>query len=95
VNAWKAAGLSGVWFHDLRRSFVTNARRYGVSESVVMRMSGHKTRAVFERYNVVAAEDLRDAVRRIEGARLRQETVKVSQKEPEGSGAPSATAERA
>jgi len=46
VNAWKAAGLSGVWFHDLRRSFVTNARRYGVSESVVMRMSGHKTRRV-------------------------------------------------
>jgi integrase len=69
LNACKAAGLSGVWFHDLRRSFVTNARRYGVPESVVMRMSGHKTRAVFERYNVVAEEDLRDAVQRIEGAR--------------------------
>jgi len=60
-----------------------------------MRMSGHKTRAVFERYNVVAEEDLRDAVRRIEGARLRQETVKVSHKEPGDSKAPSATAERA
>jgi len=95
VNACKAAGLSGVWFHDLRRSFVTNARRYGVPESVVMRMSGHKTRAVFERYNVVAEEDLRDAVRRIEGARSRQETVKVSQKEPGDSEAPSATTERA
>ena len=79
----------------MRRSFVTNARRYGVAESVVMRMSGHKTRAVFERYNVVAEEDLREAVKRIDEARLRQETVKVSKEEPEKSQAPSATAERA
>src|SRR5262245_22937874 len=35
-RARKAAGLTGVWFHDLRRSFVTNARRRGVPESVVM-----------------------------------------------------------
>ena len=79
--ACKAAGLSGVWFHDLRRSFVTNTRRIGVPESVVMRMSGHKTRAVFDRYNVVEAEDLREAVRRIEaGQQLRQESVKVRKK---------------
>ena len=95
LNACKAAGLSGVWFHDLRRSFVTNARRYGVPESVVMRMSGHKTRAVFERYNVVAEEDLRAAVQRIEGARLRQKTVKVSKEEPEDSKTLSVGAERA
>jgi integrase len=48
-----AAGLRGLWFHDLRRSFITRARRVGVPESVVMKMSGHRTRAVFERYNVV------------------------------------------
>ena len=95
AKACKAAGLTGVWFHDLRRGFVTNARRYGVPESVVMRMSGHKTRAVFERYNVVAEEDLREAVRRIEAGRLRQETVKVSKWEPGDSKAPSASAERA
>jgi integrase len=68
-KACRAAGVSGVWFHDLRRSFITNARRYGVAESVVMRMSGHKTRAVFDRYNVVAEDDLRDAVSCIEAAR--------------------------
>jgi len=35
-RACKAVKLTGVWFHDLRRSFVTNARRRGVPESVVM-----------------------------------------------------------
>ena len=32
---WRSS-LTGIWFHDLRRSFVTNARRRGVPESVVM-----------------------------------------------------------
>jgi predicted RNase H-like HicB family nuclease len=40
-RACKAAKLTGIWFHDLRRSFVTNARRRGVPESVV-KMSGHR-----------------------------------------------------
>ena len=65
-RACKAVKLTGVWFHDLRRSLVTNARRRGVPESVVMRMSGHRTRAVFDRYNIVEEDDLRDAVKRIE-----------------------------
>ena len=65
--------MVGLWFHDTRRSFVTKARRRGVPESVVMRMSGHKTRAVFDRYNVIEAEDLKEAVRKIEDG-LRQET---------------------
>ena len=68
-RACEAAKLTGVWFHDLRRSFVTNARRRGVPESVVMRMSGHRTRAVFDRYNIVEDDDLREAVKRIEAGR--------------------------
>ena len=69
-GARKAAGLDGIWFHDLRRSFVTRARKLGVPESVVMRMSGHRTRAVFDRYNIVSEDDLRDAVARIEAENL-------------------------
>jgi integrase len=60
-RALEAAQLDGLWFHDLRRSFVTRARKAGISESVVMRMSGHRTRAVFDRYNVVDESDLRIA----------------------------------
>lgn len=47
--ACQESGLEGIWFHDLRRSFITNARRRGVPESVIMKMSGHKTRSVFDR----------------------------------------------
>jgi integrase len=80
-SACDAAGLQDVWVHDLRRSFVTHARRAGVPESVVMRMSGHKTAAVFRRYNIVEDEDLKAAVQRIEIARSRSpESDTVSKK---------------
>lgn len=61
-RARKAAGLDGVWVHDLRRSFVTLARRSGLPESVVARFSGHRTAAVFKRYNIVEEQDLKAAV---------------------------------
>jgi integrase len=68
VRACRKVGLQHVWFHDLRRSFVTNSRRRGIPESVVMRMSGHRTRNVFDRYNIVEDEDVRNAVHVIEAA---------------------------
>jgi integrase len=71
VRARRHANLEHVWFHDLRRSFVTNARRRGVAESVVMRMSGHRTRNVFDRYNIVEDEDVRNAVKVIEAGTVR------------------------
>ena len=33
-----------------------------------MQMTGHKTRSVFERYNIVSAGDLRDAGKRLDAA---------------------------
>ena len=69
-QARKAIGRPDLWFHDLRRSFVTNARRRGVPESVVMKMSGHRTRSVFDRYNVIEDEDVRTAVKAIEAGQV-------------------------
>ena len=61
-----SAGVPGLLFHDLRRSGVRNLRRLGVQESVAMRISGHKTHSVFERYNIVDGADLADAASRLD-----------------------------
>jgi integrase len=70
-KAWKAAATAAgyPWTipHDLRRCGVRNLVRAGVPERVAMQMTGHKTRSIFERYNIVSEGDYSDAVRHIDG----------------------------
>lgn len=66
TKALERMGINDFRFHDLRHTFVSNARKAGVDRSVIMKLTGHRTLSMFTRYNTVDQADAKDAMKKLE-----------------------------
>ena len=80
LAACRAAGCPGRIPHDFRRTAVRNLIRAGIPETVAMSMTGHKTRSVFMRYDIVSEGDLDSAAQKLNAAMTGTKTGTVVEK---------------
>ncbi|MEO6434434.1 MAG: site-specific integrase [Tepidisphaeraceae bacterium] len=64
-DACRKANVPHRLLHYCRRTAARNLIRAGVPERIAMVLTGHKTRAVFDRYNIVNEQDLLTAGQRL------------------------------
>jgi integrase len=70
LRGWREAcieaGVPELLFHDLRRTGVRNMRIAGVEQSLRMKISGHKTASMEQRYNILDHADLKQAAAKMD-----------------------------
>src|SRR5262245_6507174 len=76
-RACREAGPSNRIPHDFRPTAIRNMARAGIPDRVAMPIADHKTRDVFDRYNIVSEGDPKDAAQRLR-QRLSAQTMTIA-----------------
>ncbi len=83
ASACESAKVSGLLFHDRRRTRGAKPSSCGVAEGVIMKIGGWKTRSVFERYAIVSQSDIRDAMAKLEAGQQQDNADAAQEQESE------------